>query len=85
MALTSLVERMKKNRPKVPAPAPDRDPEIETAKAQLEAERQRRAVLCINEVRASLAKHRCAVVAYTVIRYDGTAPALSWDIEATAS
>lgn len=69
--------------PKGPTPAPKPEPSAEDkAKLALAAERDARAKRCMTELQVALAKHQCAVIARTIIFYDGRPPALEWDVTA---
>lgn len=70
--------------PKIPpakGPAGPVTPE-DVAKAKLAVEQQARAQRCMNEIRASLTKHNCTIIAQTIIHYDGRTPTFMWDVGA---
>lgn len=65
-------------------PAPPTTAAEDEAKAKLAAEQDARAKRCMAELQGVLAKHRCSIVARTIIFYDGRAPTLEWDVGALA-
>jgi hypothetical protein len=63
-------------------PATLPDSAEDAAKLKLAVEQQARAMRCLTEIKASLVKHRCTIVAQTIIHFDGRSPSFQWDVGA---